>query len=177
MSTFSEKITLTNARDRGNAGEGLIPPSEVRSLTVDACVDTGSWFLVVNEETRAALGLRITGTSTATLADGSVKKYPITEAVEFRWKDRAQVMGAMVIPDANEVLFGALCMEALDVMADPVGECLAGRHGDEAVYRVKQGAGSIKHGAVYADNEAMDCFLPEAGARVLRGLTKNRERG
>jgi hypothetical protein len=137
MSTFNETITLTNARDTGNADVGLIPPSKIRTLTVDACVDTGSWFLVLNEETRAALGLEITGAETATLADGSTKEYPVTEPVEFRWKNRKQTMGAMVIPDADEVLFGALCMEALDVMADPVNECLVGRHGDKALYKVK----------------------------------------
>ena len=137
MSTFNETITLTNARDAINAKTGLIPPSKVRSLTLDACVDTGSWFLVLNEETRAALGLELTGTASATLADGSIGKYPLTEPVEFCWKDRKQAMGAMVIPDADEVLFGALCMEALDVMADPVDECLKGRHGDKALYKVK----------------------------------------
>jgi predicted aspartyl protease len=137
MSTFKETIILTNARDAGNAKTGLIPPSKVRSLTVDACVDTGSWFLVLNEKTREALGLEITDTDTATLADGSVKKYPVTEPVEFRWKNRKKGMNALVIPDADEVLFGALCMEALDLMADPVDECLKGRHGDTALYKVK----------------------------------------
>ena len=137
MSTFTEAITLTNVRDAGNADDGLIPPSKVRRLTVDACVDTGSWFLVVNEEIRAALGLQITDTDTATLADGSVKEYPVTEPVEFRWKDRKKSMNALLIPDADEVLFGALCMEALDVMPDPVDECLKGRHGDKALYKVK----------------------------------------
>ncbi|MDR2471448.1 MAG: hypothetical protein LBD09_04995 [Treponema sp.] len=137
MSIFTEAITLTNAGDLSNATRGLIPQSEVRSLTVDACVDTGSWFLVVNEKIRAALGLELTDTSTAALADGSVKKYPVTEPVEFRWKDRKKSMNALLIPDSDEVLFGALCMEALDVIADPIDECLKGRHGDEAVYRVK----------------------------------------
>ena len=137
MGTFNETITLTNVRDVGNADDGLIPPSEVRSLTVDACVDTGSWFLVLNEKTRAALGLKTTGTDTATLADGSIVEYPVTEPVEFRWKDRKKSMNALLIPDADEVLFGALCMEALDVIADPVDECLKGRHGDKALYKVK----------------------------------------
>ena len=137
MSTFSEEITLTNARDTMNAKTGLLPEAEVRRLTIEACVDTGSWFLVLNEKVRAALGLEIIDTQTATLADGSVKEYPITEAVEFRWKDRKQVMGAMVIANADEVLFGALCMEALDVMPDPVAERLVGRHGEKALYRVK----------------------------------------
>jgi predicted aspartyl protease len=137
MSTFNETITLTNAADLSIASRGLMPESEVRSLTVDACVDTGSWFLVINEKTRAALGLGLTDTTTATLADGSIKEYPLTEPVEFRWKDRRQAMGAMLIPEADEVLFGALCMEALDVMPDPVDECLKGRHGDKALYKVK----------------------------------------
>jgi predicted aspartyl protease len=137
MSTFNETITLTNVRDAGNADDGFIPPSKVRSLTVDACVDTGSWFLVLNEKTRAALGLELTGTASATLADGSTAKYPLTEPVEFCWKDRKQAMGAMLIPDADEVLFGALCMEALDLIADPEDECLKGRHGEKALYKVK----------------------------------------
>ena len=137
MSTFNETITLTNAGDLSAASRGLIPGAKVRSLTVEACVDTGSWFLVLNEETRAALGLELTGMASATLADGSIGKYPLTEPVEFRWKDRRQAMGALVIPDADEVLFGALCMEALDLMADPVDECLKGRHGDKALYKVK----------------------------------------
>jgi predicted aspartyl protease len=137
MSTFNETITLTNARDTINAKTGLIPASQVRSLTVDACVDTGSWFLVVNEKTRAALGLELTGTDTATLADGSAVEYPVTEPVEFRWKDRKKSMNALLIPDADEVLFGALCMEALDLIPDPIDECLKGRHGDKALYKVK----------------------------------------
>jgi hypothetical protein len=36
MSTFNGTITLTNARDTINAKTGLIPPSKIRSLTVDA---------------------------------------------------------------------------------------------------------------------------------------------
>jgi predicted aspartyl protease len=137
MSTFNETITLTNVRDAGNANDGIIPPSKVRSLTVKACVDTGSWFLVINEKIRATLGLGLTDTDTATLADGSVKEYPVTEPVEFRWNDRKKSMNALLIPDADEVLFGALCMEALDLMADPVDECLKGRHGDKALYKLK----------------------------------------
>jgi hypothetical protein len=137
MSTFSESITLTNAGDLSAAKRGLIPQSEVRSVTVDACVDTGSWFLVVTEEIRAALGLEITGAETATLADGTTEEYPVTEPVEFRWNDRAKAMNALLVPSGDEALFGALCMEALDVMADPVGERLVGRHGDKALYKLK----------------------------------------
>jgi predicted aspartyl protease len=84
MSAFNETITLTNARDAINAKTGLVSQSAVRSVTVDACVDTGSWFLVVNKKIRAALGLEVIGNESATLANGSISKYPITEGVEFR---------------------------------------------------------------------------------------------
>jgi predicted aspartyl protease len=137
MGTFSETITLTNALDIGNAKCGLISESEVRSIAVSACVDTGSWFLVINEQIRAALGINLSGTDTAQLADGSVKEYAFTEPIEFRWKDRKKSMGALVIPESDEVLFGALCMEALDLIADPVDGCLKGRHGDKALYKLK----------------------------------------
>jgi clan AA aspartic protease len=135
MSTFNETITLSNVKDEARVEAGIM--KEVRTVTVDACVDTGSWFLVINEEIRAALGLKTAGTDTATLADGSTVEFPVTEPVEFRWKDRKKSMNALLIPDADEVLFGALCMEALDLMADPVDECLKGRHGDKALYKVK----------------------------------------
>ena len=137
MSTFSETITLTNPRDTINAKTRLISESKVRSIKVDAIVDTGSWFLVINEKIRAALGLEIIGTDTATLANGSVEEYPVTEPVEFCWNNRKKSMNALLVSAADEVLFGALCMEALDVMADPVDECLKGRHGDKAIYKLK----------------------------------------
>ena len=133
-----ETITLTNAGDLSAASRGLIPGPEARSLTVKARVDTGSRFLAFNEETRAALGLELDGTASVALADGSIGEYALTGPVEFRWKDRSQAMRALVIPGAGEVLFGALCMKALDLMADPVNGCLKGCHGDEALYKVKQ---------------------------------------
>jgi hypothetical protein len=137
MSTFSETITLTNAGDIAKARSGFIPQAEIRSITLEACVDTAAWTLVINEETRAALGLELEGSVFSTLADGTTEEYAMTEAVKFRWKNREYALPACVVPAADDVLFGALPMEALDVYADPVDECLKGRHGDKQVYRLK----------------------------------------
>jgi hypothetical protein len=136
MSTFNETITLTNARDEINARTGLIPASQVHRLTVDARVDTGTRLLVINEKVRAALALELTGTARVERADGSIMEYPLTGAVEFRWKDRKKSMGALLIPDADAVVFGKMCMDALDLIPDPEAKCLKGRHGDKAVYPV-----------------------------------------
>jgi hypothetical protein len=85
MSTFNESITLTNAGDLSVASRGLMPESKVRSLTVDACVDTGSWFLVINEATRAALGLELTGTASATQSL-TISNYDRNRGAIRHWK-------------------------------------------------------------------------------------------
>lgn len=35
MGTFTEKITLLNARDIGNARDGLIPHTKIRAVILD----------------------------------------------------------------------------------------------------------------------------------------------
>jgi hypothetical protein len=134
MSIFSEKITLANPVDVGMAQRGLIKEADVRRLTVDAFVDTCAWTLVINEETRAKLGLDIKGPIGSTLADGSTNVYQQTEGVDIQWKDRITTQPAVVVPKASAVLLGALPLEALDLMADPVNERLVGVHGDKAMY-------------------------------------------
>jgi hypothetical protein len=137
MSIFSEEITLSNPRDAGNARHGIIKESEVRRLTVKALVDTCAWTLAINEATRAKLGLDIEGSIGATLADGSTSSYQQTEGVRIQWKDRITTQPALVVPNADAVLLGALPLEALDLMADPVNERLVGVHGDKALYMLK----------------------------------------
>jgi hypothetical protein len=135
MSTFNETITLTNIKDEVRRECGV--RKDVRSLILEACVDTAAWTLVINEETRQKLGLALESTVFSTLADGTTEEYGMTEAVKLRWKNREHVLSACVVPTADDILFGALPMEALDLYADPVDECLKGRHGDKQVYRLK----------------------------------------
>jgi predicted aspartyl protease len=82
MSTFTEKITLTNVKDEARVEAGIM--QKARTITVDARVDTGAWFLVLNEDTRAALGLKTVGTETATLADGTGTK-PTIRCIRVGW--------------------------------------------------------------------------------------------
>jgi clan AA aspartic protease len=134
MSVFKEKITLINARDMGNAKEGLIPDKKVRAISVEAMPDTGAWTLVINEDTRQKLGLTIIETSRSTLADGKTSVYDVTEGIVIRWKDRSTVLPAVVVPDAKDILLGALPLEAMDLMVDPVNEKLVGVHGDQPLH-------------------------------------------
>jgi clan AA aspartic protease len=137
MSTFKEEITLTNAADAVNARNGLIPGTKIHTLTVAAMPDTGAWTLVINEETRQKLGLAIEGSIMSTLADGSTTKYNQTEAVKIQWKNRSTTQQALLVPEADDILLGALPLEAMDLMVDPVNECLAGVHGDQPIHKLK----------------------------------------
>ncbi|MDR1256677.1 MAG: aspartyl protease family protein [Spirochaetaceae bacterium] len=131
MGTFTEEITLENVIDRALAVRGYIKDGEIRALTIRAMPDTGAWALVINEDTRKKLGLEIAETSESTLADGKTDTYCVTEGVKIQWKNRSTVLPAVVIPNAKDILLGALPLEAMDLMVDPVNHRLTGVHGDK----------------------------------------------
>jgi len=134
MGNFLEKITLENGSDRKQAKHGNIPESQVRTIEVEAMPDTGAWTLIINEEIRKQLGLETDDTVESTMADGASDQYELTEPVIIRWKNRRTVLPAVVIPTAKDILLGAMPLEGMDLMVDPVNKKLIGVHGDKPVY-------------------------------------------
>ncbi|MDR1256702.1 MAG: clan AA aspartic protease [Spirochaetaceae bacterium] len=130
MGMVRTEITLVNIRDRNVADVGYMPQDQVRRLTVNALVDTGAGTLVINEEIREKLGLRIRRTHRGTLADGTKEEYSMAEPLEITWKDRMAVCEAIVLPNADEILLGAIPLEAMDLMVHPLNEKVVGAHGD-----------------------------------------------
>jgi clan AA aspartic protease len=131
MGMVRTEITLANIEDQGVANRGYIPMDQIRRLTVNALVDTGAGTLVINEEIREKLGLRIRRTHRGTLADGTKEEYPIAGPLEITWKDRVAVCEAIVLPNADEILLGAIPLEAMDLMVHPLNEEVVGAHGDQ----------------------------------------------
>jgi len=131
MGIVHTEITLTNLKDNHLASGGYIKPDDVRTETVTAVADTGSMYLVITEELRQKLGLEIKEEKTAHIANGQQIVSQITEAVEVHWKDRKTTVHAMIIPGAKKILFGALAMEAMDLMVNPVIQEVVGAHGDK----------------------------------------------
>jgi clan AA aspartic protease len=129
-------ITLKNEGDVTNVRRGLAKESDIRQTTVTAMVDTGAATLIINEAIRQQLGLEIERNYEATLADGSDQTYGLTETVLIQWKDRDMTCRAVVIPNASEILLGAIPLEAMDLIINPLKQELTGAHGDTAVFRV-----------------------------------------
>ncbi|MDR1149051.1 MAG: aspartyl protease family protein [Spirochaetaceae bacterium] len=130
MGEVRTEITLVNIRDAGNAESGFIPDSEVRRLTVSSVVDTGAVTLIINEETREKLGLRVKKTGETTVAGGGKVPSRITEYVEVRWKDRNTACETVVLTGEEDVLMGAYPLEGLDLMVHPKTQDVIGAHGD-----------------------------------------------
>jgi clan AA aspartic protease len=134
MGLFTEEITLANAGDKVRVECGLL--KEIRALTLEVMPDTGACTLVINENIRQKLGLTIVKMVRSSLADGSTAQYGLTEPVEIRWKDRRTSQEAVVVPNGNKVLLGAIPLESMDLYVDPVNQRLTGLHGDQEIYQL-----------------------------------------
>jgi len=137
MGIVRTAITLKNVRDIFKAEDGVIKEQEIRQITINALVDTGSWTLVINEAIREELGLTVTRTESGTLADGTHSVYNLVGPLKVSWKDRHVICEALVLPDAEEVLLGAIPLEAMDLTINPRKEEVVGAHGDQIVHSVK----------------------------------------
>jgi clan AA aspartic protease len=136
MGIVRTTITLKNGYDLLKAKDGLIKEPEIRQTTVNAIVDTGAWTMVINEETRKKLGLSILRTDSGTLADGKSTTYNIAGPLEVTWEDRGLMCDALVLPDAQDILLGAIQLEAMDLIINPREEKVEGAHGDQVMHLI-----------------------------------------
>ena len=113
-----------------NVQNGLIREEDARTVTVQAIVDTGAISLVITEELCKELGLAATGERSALVANGQRVKCKVTDAVEIHWKNRTSTMRAVVIPGAKKVLLGAIPLEDMDLIVNPITQELEGAHGE-----------------------------------------------
>ncbi|MDR0635495.1 MAG: retroviral-like aspartic protease family protein [Treponema sp.] len=130
MGEVRTEVTLVNIGDKEVADRGYMPQDQVRRLTVNAVVDTGAWTLVINEETREKLGLRVKRTTATSIAGGGTVAGGVTEPVMVCWKDRETPCQAVVLPNEDEVLLGALPLEGMDLTVNPLRNEVTGAHGD-----------------------------------------------
>jgi len=134
MGMVYTEITLKNAGDEAFVRTGHIKPEDVRTATVTAVVDTGAMHLVITEELCQKLGLATVSEKPVMVANGQRIISKVTDAVEVHWKDRGIALSAVVIPGAQKVLMGALALEGMDLMVNPVTQEVVGVHGDEEEY-------------------------------------------
>ena len=139
MGLVRTEITLRNGDDLVKAKGKLISDNEIRQIKVNALVDTGAWTMVINEEMREKLGLEVTRVAPGTLADGSTSTYNLVGPLEIMWKDRGVICEAILVPNADESLLGAIPLEAMDLTVNPRTQEVVGVHGDQIMHSVRKG--------------------------------------
>lgn len=124
MGLVYAEIDLTNELDIALNEGGILPETDIRHVRIRALVDSGAYDLVINEEIKERLGLRVLGTRRVKTADERILELDMVGPVEVRFENRATTVRAAVVPGISEVLLGAIPMEGLDVVVDPVREKL-----------------------------------------------------
>jgi clan AA aspartic protease len=130
------KIKLTNAFDEALSRVSK-RPKKVRSMVVDALVDTGSVRTVIPSQVLKKLGLNIRGKRMTEYADGRRDAVDLTDAMIVEWDGRDTMEEALVL--GNEVLIGQTVLEKLDLFVDCAGQRLVPNpaHPDQPVTKVK----------------------------------------
>ena len=125
---MTTEITLTNLSDNGFDQKGFTKLKKIRVETVQAEADTGLSYLVITEELRQKLGLKIKDMRIVQISDGRHVMCRITEYVKVRWKDRETIVWAMVIPCSKKIILGAIPMEAMDLKVNFVTQEVVDAH-------------------------------------------------
>jgi len=123
MGRFSVEVVVANDADLVRAHAGDIPPDQVRRARVRGIVDSGATRLVIPESLARQLGLEISGTVQVRYADGRRADRPVAQRLRFVYGGRESVFNAVVEPDRDSLLIGAIVLEDLDFLVD----CTAGR--------------------------------------------------
>lgn len=133
-------IELISSDDMALFARGYLKEGQVRRVKIRALVDTGAYFLCINENIRDALGLRKQGEQIAELADGSRVKLDVVGPIELRFENRRVTTEGLVLPGDSEVLLGAIPLEAMDVVIEPrLGRLIVNpEHPDSAVVKLKR---------------------------------------
>ncbi|MEQ1705875.1 MAG: clan AA aspartic protease [Rickettsiales bacterium] len=92
--------------------------SSLRSINVNALVDTGAHWLCIPKHVASQLSLEEQGNREVTLANGDVVKVPYVGPLQINFENRMSFSGALVF--GNEVLLGAIPMEDMDLVISPL---------------------------------------------------------
>lgn len=138
MGMVRANVVLSNILDMEDAKRQRIAADEIRSLPVQMLVDSGSYKLCINEAVQEVLQLPEIGRRLGQIATGKTVYFPEVGPVHLKFENRTVICTALVLPGTAECLLGAIPIEEMDVLIDPLNEKLIVNpaHPNYAVLRV-----------------------------------------
>ena len=113
------EVELINGEDLSDARRFRIGEEEIKRMSVNILVDTGSYMLAINESIQEQLQVPFFEKRTMQLADNRIREYDVVSPIELRFKIRRVVCSAVVLPGDAEPLLGAIPLEEMDVLIHP----------------------------------------------------------
>ncbi|HMF39141.1 MAG TPA: clan AA aspartic protease [Polyangia bacterium] len=114
-----QRIKLVNSVDEELALRGTLTADQVRSIEIDALVDTGATMLALPADVVERLGLRIAGHRNVRYADGRLATIPWVGDVKITILGRETIVSALVEAAGTTPLIGQVPLEELDLLVDP----------------------------------------------------------
>jgi predicted aspartyl protease len=127
MGRVTIEFEVRNYADVVRSRAGDIPPEKIRSVKLSGIVDTGATQLVLPKWAADALGLSETGKATVKYADARRETKTIVRDACIELFGREGMFNAVVEPNRNDALVGAIVMENLDLIVDCSGQRLSPR--------------------------------------------------
>ena len=137
MGRTTDKVTIKNYVDVFSAASGALDPSRVRTADVLGVVDTGATRLVIPQYVVDQLGLKTTGQSGVRYADGRTADRPVAGAVHLTWGGRSSLFSAIVEPERDSAVIGAIVLEDLDLVVDCQRQILAQRDPKRTIFEAE----------------------------------------
>ncbi len=127
MGRFSVEIEIANYDDMARARAGDIPDAQVRRTRVRGVVDTGATRLVLPVSVVRELGVPVTGKVGVRYADGRIADRDRVDGIFLTCLGRSSVFNAVIEPDRDSALIGAIVLEDLDLLVDCITQQLTPR--------------------------------------------------
>lgn len=124
MGKVMEKIKLTNSYDEDKVLAGYWQADQVRSVEIDALVDTGATMLILPADVVLRLGLKEQGRRKVVYANGREEEIPWVGGVRLTVLGREMIASALVVPAGTTTLIGQIPLEELDLIVDPKSRAL-----------------------------------------------------
>jgi clan AA aspartic protease len=119
MGKTLEKVFIRNFADTEFAESGYIQPNQIRSVEIEAIVDTGAAYLCLPPKIIQELGLRFAFSKPVRTANGGLE-LRIFNGAEITIKDRTIQMQVMEnIDEKVPALIGYLVLETMDWVVNP----------------------------------------------------------
>jgi clan AA aspartic protease len=137
MGLFHAEIELINGAVLVLAQKHIIGEEEIKRMKILALVDTGAITMCINENIQEILQFPVIEEKrTSRLANGQIAECDVVGPVEIRFKNRRCLCSAIVLPRDSEPLLGAIPLEEMDVLVNPLRQELVPAHPDMVIAKL-----------------------------------------